>query len=163
MILSFYKLLTQRLDVSKDQIWRCLIQTPFYAGIPIFFILSVFFAPNDYFSIEILNVFYEMFLAFLCIVLIYFILVFLPTYLVQVLLKKYNVLNFFSIIAYALLFTSIVPSLIMILKTAQINIIPFGFFLIFCFFSLTFSLTNWILLLRTVNKAKASYRLKNAN
>ncbi|ENW97638.1 hypothetical protein [Acinetobacter sp. NIPH 298] len=160
MILSFYKLLTQRLDVSKDQIWRCLIQTPLYAGIPIFFILSAFFAPNDYFSIEIFTVFYEMFLATLCIALIYFILVFLPTYLVQVLLKKYKVLNFFSIIAYAVLFTAIVPSLIMILNTAQINIIPFGFFLIFCFFSLTFALTNWVLLLRTVNKAKAYSKLK---
>ncbi|QER38486.1 hypothetical protein F2A31_01705 [Acinetobacter suaedae] len=163
MILSFYKLLTQRLDVSKDQIWRSLIQTPLYAGIPIFFILSVFFAPNDYLTIEILNVFYEMFLATLFIALIYFILVFLPTYLVQVLLKKYNVLNFFSIIAYAVLFTAIVPSLIMILNTAQINIIPFGFFLIFCFFSLTFALTNWVLLLRITNKSKTCSKLKFPN
>lgn len=104
-----------------------------------------------------------MFLVILYIAVIYFILVFFPTYLAQVLLKKYNVLNFFSIMAYALLFTVVVPSLIIILNTAQINIIPLRFFVLLCFFSLTFALTNWILLVRTANKSKTCSKLKFPN
>ncbi|MBD3843892.1 MAG: hypothetical protein IE909_18845 [Campylobacterales bacterium] len=154
---------TQKLIVSKAQIWRCLVQTPFYASIPIYFIFVAFFAPDNYFSIEIFKVFYEMFLVILYIAVIYFILVFFPTYLAQVLLKKYNVLNFFSIMAYALLFTVVVPSLIIILNTAQINIIPLRFFVLLCFFSLTFALTNWILLVRTANKSKTCSKLKFPN
>ncbi len=154
---------TQKLIVSKVQIWRCLIQTPFYACIPIYLILVAFFAPDHYFSIEIFKVCYEMFLLVLYIALIYFILVFLPSYFVQLLLRKYQVLYFFSIIAYALLFTVIVPSLIIILNTAQINIIPFRFFVILCFFSLTFALTNWMLLLRATNKSKTCSKLKFPN
>ncbi|NNP67041.1 hypothetical protein A7P55_00460 [Acinetobacter sp. Ac_5812] len=154
---------TQKLIVSKVQIWRCLIQTPFYACIPIYLILVAFFAPDHYFSIEIFKVCYEMFLLVLYIALIYFILVFLPSYFVQLLLRKYQVLYFFSIIAYALLFTVIVPSLIIILNTAQINIISFRFFLIFCCFSLTFAITNWILLLRSTHKAQTFSKLKFPN
>lgn len=154
---------TQKLIVNKAQIWRCLVQTPFYASIPIYFIFVAFFAPDNYFSIEIFKVFYEMLLVILYIAVIYFILVFFPTYLAQVLLKKYNVLNFFSIMAYALLFTVVVPSLIIILNTAQINIIPLRFFVLLCFFSLTFALTNWILLVRTANKSKTCSKLKFPN
>lgn len=154
---------TQKLIVNKVQIRRCLMQTPLYAGIPIYFILVIFFAPNDHFSIEIFKVFYEIFLVVLYIALIYFIFVFLPTYFFQVLLQRYQALHFFSIIAYALLFTMIVPSLIIILNTAQINIVPFRFFVILCFFSLTFAVTNWILLLRTVNKSKTCSKLKFPN
>ena len=154
---------TQKLIVSKAQIWHCLVQTPFYAGVPIYFIFVAFFAPDHYFSIEIFKVFYEMFMVVLYITLIYFILVFLPSYFVQLLLRKYQVLYFFSIMAYALLFTVVVPSLIIILNTAQINIISFRFFLIFCYFSLTFAITNWILLLRSIHKAQTSSKLKFPN
>lgn len=154
---------TQKIIVSKTQIWHCLIQTPFYAGVPIYFIFVAFFAPDHYFSIEIFKVFYEMLLVVLYIALIYFILVFLPTYFVQLLLRKYQVLHFFSIMAYALLFTMIVPSLIIILNTAQINIVPFRFFVILFFFSLTFAVTNWMLLVRTANKSKTCSKLKFPN
>ncbi len=154
---------TQKLIVSKAQIWHCLIQTPFYAAVPIYFIFGAFFAPDHYFSIEIFKVFYEMLLVVLYIALIYFIFVFLPTYFVQLLLRKYQVLHFFSIMAYALLFTVVVPSLIIIFNTAQINIVPFRFFAILCFFSLTFAVTNWILLVRTANKSKTCSKLKFPN
>ncbi len=154
---------TQKLIVSKAQIWRCLIQTPFYACIPIYFILLAFFSHQDYFSVQIFKVCYEIFLVILYIALIYFILVFLPTYFVQLLLRKYQVLYFFSIMAYALLFTVVVPSLIIILNTTQINIIPLRFFVLLCFFSLTFTVTNWILLVRTVNKSKTCSKLKFTN
>lgn len=33
---------TQKLIVSKAQIWRCLVQTPFYASISIYFIFVAF-------------------------------------------------------------------------------------------------------------------------
>ncbi|WAU73889.1 MULTISPECIES: hypothetical protein [unclassified Acinetobacter] len=155
--------LTQKLIVSKAQIWRCLIQTPLYACTVIYLLEIVSFTFYSNFSKEIFEVLSEMFFVALIIAVIYFILVFLPTYFFQVLLLRYQALHFFSIIAYTFLFTMIVPSLIIILNTAQINIIPLRFFVILCFFSLTFAVTNWILLLRTANKSKTCSKLKFPN
>ena len=160
---TLVKLLNQRLHVSQIQIRRCLIQTPFYACIPIFFIFVAFSIPSDRTSIKIFEIIYEMLLLTLYTPLVYFILVFLPTYLVQVLLQKYKVLDFVSIITYAIFFTLIVPSLIMSLSTSSIIIIPMRAFLVLCFFSLTFAVINWVLLLRTTKKEKICSHPKLSN
>jgi hypothetical protein len=160
---TFVKLPNQRLHVSQIQIRRCLIQTPFYACIPIFFVFVIFAIPSNRTSIKIFEIIYEMFLLTLYIPLIYFILVFLPTYLVQVLLQKYKALDLVSIITYTIFFTLIVPSLIMSLSTSKIILIPMKAFLVLCFFSLTFAVINWILLIRTTKREKICSHPKLSN
>jgi hypothetical protein len=160
---TLVKLLNQRPHVSQIQIRRCLIQTPFYACIPIFFVFVIFAIPSDRTSIKIFEIIYEMFLLTLYIPLIYFILVFLPTYLVQILLQKYKALDFVSIITYTIFFTLIVSSLIMSLSTSKIILIPMKAFLILCFFSLTFAVINWVLLIRTTKREKICSHPKLSN
>lgn len=80
----------------------------------------------------------------------YYILAFVPAYLFQLFLQKYNFINFFSIILSAIILITLILSLIG-LEFAPIETIIF-----FGYFSVTFAITYWILLLKTLKKSEKS-------
>ncbi len=101
-IFNSFKIFTQNLDPDKDQIWHCLIMTPIYLYIVTLFIFLSSLIIHKDFSFEILL---NTPVGLLFIAAIYYILVFIPAYFLQLFLLKFNFLNFVSILVSAIFLT----------------------------------------------------------
>ena len=109
---------------------------------------------NEGFTLEILKTIASLPLLLFAVVMTYYILAFVPAYLFQLFLQKYNFINFFSIIVSAIILITLILSLIG-LEFAPIETIIF-----FSYFSVTFAITYWILLLKTLKKNQKNLKTK---
>ena len=156
-IYNFFQLFTQKLEPNKDQILYSLLKVPLYLFIPAWFLWIFTMMLYEGFTLEILKTAVNMPLILFMIAMTYYILAFVPAYLFQLFLRKYNCTNFFSVITSAIVLTVLILSLICL------EFVPLDMILFFCCFSLTFATTYWILLLRSIKKAKKSSHLKFPN
>ena len=159
-IFNSFKIFTQNLDPDKDQIWHCLIMTPIYLYIVTLFIFLSSLIIHKDFSFEILL---NTPVGLLFIAAIYYILVFIPAYFLQLFLLKFNFLNFVSILVSAIFLTFLIPNILAILFMDPWQILPIEIICMVSLFSLTFATTYWILLLKTLKKAAKPSNLKFPN
>jgi len=160
MPFNFLKIFTQNLDLDKDQIWHCLIMTPIYLYIVTLFIFLTSSILHKDFSFEnLLNTP----VGLLAIAAIYYILVFIPAYFLQLFLLKFNFINFFSILASAIILTFLIPNILIIFFRDSWELMPLEGLFFFSCFSLIFAITYWILLLKTLKKAAKQSNLKFPN
>ncbi|AUM28422.1 hypothetical protein BVD86_16920 [Acinetobacter pittii] len=159
-IFNSFKIFTQNLDPDKDQIWHCLIMTPIYLYIVTLFIFLSSLIIHKDFSFEILL---NTPVGLLFIAAIYYILVFIPAYFLQLFLLKFNFLNFVSILVSAIFLTFLIPNILAILFMDPWQILPIEIICMVSLFSLTFAITYWILLLKTLKKAAKPSNLKFPN
>ncbi len=159
-IFNSFKIFTQNLDPDKDQIWHCLIMTPIYLYIVTLFIFLSSLIIHKDFSFEILL---NTPVGLLFIAAIYYILVFIPAYFLQLFLLKFNFLNFVSILVSAIFLTFLIPNILAILFMDPWQILPIEIICMISLFSLTFAITYWILLLKTLKKAAKPSNLKFPN
>lgn len=159
-IFNSFKIFTQNLDPDKDQIWHCLIMTPIYLYIVTLFIFLSSLIIHKDFSFEILL---NTPVGLLFIAAIYYILVFIPAYFLQLFLLKFNFLNFVSILVSAIFLTFLIPNILAILFITPWQILPIEIICMVSLFSLTFAITYWILLLKTLKKAAKPSNLKFPN
>ncbi|TPT20289.1 hypothetical protein FJU71_03905 [Acinetobacter baumannii] len=149
MPFNFSKNFIQNLDPDKDQIWYCLIMTPIYLYIITLFIFLTSSIIHKDFSFEnLLNIP----LGLLAIAAIYYILVFIPAYFLQLFLLKFNFLNFFSILASAIILTFLIPNILIFFFRDSWELMPLEGLFFFSCFSLIFAITYWILLLKSIKK-----------
>ncbi|WP_288422035.1 hypothetical protein [uncultured Acinetobacter sp.] len=141
------KIFIQNLDPNQDQILYSLLKVPLYLFIPAWLLWIFTMMLNEGFSLEILKTTAIFPLLLFAVAMTYYIFAFIPAYLFQLFLQKYNFINFFSIIANALILTTLILSL-MCLEFAPIEMI-----VLFSYFSVIFAITYWVLLLRTIKKA----------
>ncbi len=159
-IFNSFKIFTQNLDPDKDQIWHCLIMTPIYLYIVTLFIFLSSLIIHKDFSFEILL---NTPVGLLFIAAIYYILVFIPAYFLQLFLLKFNFLNFFSILASAIILTFLIPNILIFFFRDSWELMPLEGLFFFSCFSLTFAITYWILLLKSIKKAAKPSNLKFPN
>ncbi|MNE04810.1 hypothetical protein D3C81_970660 [compost metagenome] len=145
-----FKIFIQNLDPNKDQILYSLLKVPLYLFIPAWFLWIFTMMLYEGFTLEILKTAVNMPLMLFMVAMTYYILAFVPAYLFQLFLQKYNFINFFSIITSAIILTTLILSL-MCLEFAPIEMIIF-----FSYFSVIFAITYWILLLRSIKKTEES-------
>lgn len=118
MPFNFLKIFIQNLDPDKDQIWHCLIMTPIYLYIVTLFIfLTSSIIHKDFSFQNLLNTP----VILLTIAAIYYILVFIPAYFLQLFLLKFNFINFFSILASAIFLTFLIPNILAIIYGLMAN------------------------------------------
>lgn len=160
MPFNFLKIFIQNLDPDKDQIWHCLIMTPIYLYIVTLFIFLSSLIIHKDFSFEILL---NTPVGLLFIAAIYYILVFIPAYFLQLFLLKFNFLNFVSILVSAIFLSFLIPNILAILFITPWQILPIEIIFMVSFFSLIFALTYWVLLLRSMKKATKQTNLKFPN
>lgn len=134
--------------------------TPIYLYIVALFIFSSSLIIHKDFSFEILL---NTPVGLLFIAAIYYILVFIPVYFLQLFLLKFNFLNFFSILASAIILTFLIPNILIIFFRDSWELMPLEGLFFFSCFSLIFAITYWILLLKTLKKAAKQSNLKFPN
>lgn len=154
---SNFKIFIQNLDPNQSQILYSLLKVPLYLFIPAWLLWIFTMMLYEGFTLEILKTAANMPLILFMVVMTYYILAFIPAYLCQLFLQKYNFINFFSIIISAIILTTLILSL-MCLEFAPIEMIIF-----FSYFSIIFAITYWVLLLRTIKKAAKQSNLKFPN
>ncbi|CAI3133386.1 hypothetical protein MWMV7_MWMV7_01663 [Acinetobacter calcoaceticus] len=118
---------------------------------------------HEGFTLEILKTTADMPLLLFAVAMTYYILAFVPAYLFQLFLKKYNFINFFSIIASAIILTFLIPYILMILFSGSWLILPLDGIIFFSYFSVIFAITYWILLFKSMKKAAKQTNLKFPN
>lgn len=93
-----FKIFIQNLDPNKGQILYSLLKVPLYLFIPAWFLWIFTMMLYEGFILEILKTAVNMPLMLFMVAMTYYILAFVPAYLFQLFLQKYNFINFFSII-----------------------------------------------------------------
>ncbi|PTV44154.1 hypothetical protein DBL02_14305 [Acinetobacter oleivorans] len=149
-IFNNFRIFIKNLDPNKGQILYSLFKVPLYLFIPAWLLWSFTIILNEGFTLKILKTTASLPLLLFAVVMTYYILAFVPAYLFQLFLQKYNFINFFSIILSAIILITLILSLIG-LEFAPIETIIF-----FGYFSVTFAITYWILLLKTLKKSEKS-------
>lgn len=147
---SNFKIFIQNLDPNQSQILYSLLKVQLYLFIPAWLLWIFTMMLYEGFTLEILKTAANMPLILFMVVMTYYILAFIPAYLCQLFLQKYNFINFFSIITSAIILTTLILSLIC-LEFAPIEMIIF-----FSYFSIIFAITYWILLLKSIKRAEES-------
>ncbi|OOS70128.1 hypothetical protein BTG60_02010 [Acinetobacter pittii] len=99
----------QNLDPDKDQIWHCLIMTPIHLYIIGLFLLLGHITIYGRFAFGTIG---DIPIILLFMTVIYYVLVFIPAYFLQLFLLKFNFLNFFSILASAIILTFLIPNIL---------------------------------------------------
>ncbi|MNY90456.1 hypothetical protein Q4S33_02115 [Acinetobacter calcoaceticus] len=150
MSFNFLKIFTQNLDPDKDQIWHCLIMTPIHLYIIALFLLLGHITIYGRFAFGTIG---DIPIILLFMTVIYYVLVFIPAYFLQLFLLKFNFLNFFSILVSAIFLSFLIPNILAILFIASWQILPIEIIFMVSFFSLIFAITYWILLLKSMKKA----------
>lgn len=154
---SNFKIFIQNLDPNQSQILYSLLKVPLYLFIPAWLLWIFTMMLYEGFTLEILKTAANMPLILFMVVMTYYILAFIPAYLCQLFLQRYNFINFFSIITSAIILTTLILSL-MCLGFAPIEMVIF-----FSYFSIIFAITYWILLLKSIKKAAKPSNLKFPN
>lgn len=157
------KIFIQNLDPNKGQILYNLFKVPLYLFIPAWLLWSFTIMLHEGFTLEILKTTADMPLLLFAVAMTYYILAFVPAYLFQLFLKKYNFINFFSIIASAIILTFLIPYILMILFSGSWLILPLDGIIFFSYFSVIFAITYWILLFKSMKKAAKQTNLKFPN
>ncbi|MFW6558023.1 hypothetical protein [Acinetobacter baumannii] len=147
---SNFKILIQNLDPNQSQILYSLLKGPLYLFIPAWLLWIFTIMLNEGFSLEILKTTAILPVLLFAVAMTYYTFAFIPAYLFQLFLQKYNFINFFSIITSAIILTTLILSL-MYLEFAPIEMIIFS-----SYFSVIFAITYWILLLKSIKKAEES-------
>ncbi|HAV5498093.1 TPA: hypothetical protein JI107_01825 [Acinetobacter baumannii] len=147
---SNFKILIQNLDPNQSQILYSLLKVPLYIFIPTWLLWIFTIMLNEGFSLEILKTTAILPVLLFAVAMTYYTFAFIPAYLFQLFLQKYNFINFFSIITSAIILITLILSL-MYLEFAPIEMIIF-----FSYFSVIFAITYWILLLKSIKKAEES-------
>ena len=147
---SNFKIFIQNLDPNQSQILYSLLKVPLYLFIPAWLLWIFTIMLNEGFTLQILKTTAILPVLLVAVAMTYYIFAFIPAYLFQLFLQKYNFINFFSIITSAIILTTLILSL-MCLEFAPIEMIIF-----FSYFSIIFAITYWILLLKSIKKAEQS-------
>lgn len=147
---SNFKIFIQNLDPNQSQILYSLLKVPLYLFIPAWLLWIFTIMLNEGFTLQILKTTAILPVLLVAVAMTYYIFAFIPAYLFQLFLQKYNFINFFSIITSAIILTKLILSL-MYLEFAPIEMIIF-----FNYFSVIFAITYWILLLKSIKKAEKS-------
>lgn len=149
-IFNNFKIFIQNLDPDKDQIWHCLIMTPIHLYIIALFLLLGHITIYGRFAFGTIG---DIPIILLFMTVIYYVLVFIPAYFLQLFLLKFNFLNFFSILASAIILTFLIPNILIIFFRDSWELMPLEGLFFFSCFSLIFAITYWILLLKSMKKA----------
>ncbi len=147
---SNFKIFIQNLDPNQSQILYSLLKVPLYLFIPAWLLWIFTIMLNEGFTLQILKTTAILPVLLVAVAMTYYIFAFIPAYLFQLFLQKYNFINFFSIITSAIILTTLILSL-MCLEFAPIEMIIF-----FSYFSIIFAITYWILLLKSIKKTEQS-------
>lgn len=147
---SNFKILIQNLDPNQSQILYSLLKVPLYLFIPAWLLWIFTIMLNEGFSLEILKTTAILPVLLFAVAMTYYTFAFIPAYLFQLFLQKYNFINFFSIITSAIILTTLILSLM------YLEFVPIEMIIFFSYFSVIFAITYWILLLKSIKKAEES-------
>lgn len=147
---SNFKILIQNLDPNQSQILYSLLKVPLYLFIPAWLLWIFTIMLNEGFSLEILKTTAILPVLLFAVAMTYYTFAFIPAYLFQLFLQKYNFVNFFSIITSAIILTTLILSLM------YLEFVPIEMIIFFSYFSVIFAITYWILLLKSIKKAEES-------
>lgn len=147
---SSFKIFIQNLDPNQSQILYSLLKVPLYLFIPAWLLWIFTIILNEGFTLQILKTTAILPVLLVAVAMTYYIFAFIPAYLFQLFLQKYNFINFFSIITSAIILTMLILSLM------YLEFVPIEMIIFFSYFSVIFAITYWILLLKSIKKAEKS-------